>query len=448
MADLKYLLSPGKTGAARQAYRDFRKAVLRPLKLKRAANARLGLKGPVIAVTGSSTKSTTCGLLAHILAGAGKVKAQVFQNTTDELPKTFLRGKQDQDFTVVELGVGGVGTMAPMAQVVQPDMAIVTMIGREHYSAFRSREGVAAEKGILIDCLRPSGKAVLNADDDLAMAMAARTSAEKVTFGKNLSADYRLIEAGCRLPEPMSMTVACAGGTFVIKTRFNGDYFWLPALAAFAAAVELGVEPSAAIDRISTFEPANNRCNLVTIPGGPVFLMDALKAPLDTLHLPFETVAAAAAPRKTIVVGQISDYSGGSRPKYRAAYKRAAACADRVIFVGDSRHRSGASDEDRQTGRFHEAVDAKAVYEILKADTVPGELILLKSSGNLYLERIALAFQTEVKCWRSGCGVAGGCIPCGLYGVEPSLQAVAKRSKRNRKLVAKLSPWIGRDAEG
>lgn len=443
MADFMNWMTTSKA-AARQHWRAFRKSKLRAFHLKRAAKARQALSGPVIAVTGSSTKSTTCGLLAHILAGQGRVKAQVFQNTPDYLPKTFLRGRCDQDFTVLELGVGGIGSMRPMAEVARPDMAIVTMIGLEHYTAFRSREAVAAEKGNLIDCLRANGKALLNADDALCMEMAERTEAQIITFGKGANAHYRLADVRCKLPEPMHMTVVGRFGTCEVQTRFNGTHFWLPTLAAFAAAVELGMTPQRAAERILTFEPAMNRCNLVRIPGGPDFLMDANKAPWDTLFLPFETVAEADAPRKTIVVGQISDYAGYANSKYKEAYRRAAACADRVIFVGDKRHRSGASEEDKRSGKFLEAADAKALYQLLKANTLPGELILLKSSGNLHLERAALAFQTEVRCWRNGCGVSGGCIPCGLMAVDPPAQAAAKRALRRDKLAKRVKDWFER----
>ena len=99
------------------------------------------------------------------------------------------------------------------------------------------------------------------------------------------------------------------------------------------------------------------------------------------------------------------------------AYSAAREIADQVIYTGDNAHRSRASQGDHESGRFVELRTAKEVSDHIKQTAVPDELILVKSSSNLHLERIALAWTHDVKCWISACGKSESCQVCGLYEV-------------------------------
>src|SRR5690606_28795120 len=157
-------------------------------RIKLAARKRAQAPGVFIGITGSSGKSSTTDLISAVLRKKGSVTTQLMNNTIHPLINT-IRNSGKSDFVVVENGVGEKGVMKPMASLLQPDIAVVTMVGLEHYSAFRSSEAIAEEKGWLVESLRPEGLAVLNADDPLVMGMARRTSARVLTFGYSEDAD-------------------------------------------------------------------------------------------------------------------------------------------------------------------------------------------------------------------------------------------------------------------
>jgi UDP-N-acetylmuramoyl-tripeptide--D-alanyl-D-alanine ligase len=393
-----------------------------------------------IGITGSSAKSTTTALLAHILASSGTVRGQWLVNTEYALIGTFRRLSKADDYVVVEVGVGGRGVMHPLAGLLRPDVAIITMVGIEHYSQFRSRQGVADEKGFLVAGMAPDGLALLNADDEFVMAMASRTKARIVTFGRERNADYRVVSAEMSVPPGLTVKVEWIGGKTVLHTRLIAEHFWLAAVAAFAAATELGVPSDRIVERIASFPGVPERLELYEIDGGPTFILDTAKAPNETLHLAFGALDRIEAPAKRIVLGQISDYPGASRPKYRKAYRAAAAVADQVIFVGENAHRSGASESDRESGRFLAIPDPRQACEHIKATARPGEMILLKGSRNLHLERIAMAWRSDVQCWEIACGKKMHCRACGLFGIpfdeHRSHQAAAKKARRMKWL-----PW-------
>lgn len=429
------------------ATRPFRYGLGKRFRWAAAVRVRKARTARFIAITGSSGKSTTTALLAHVLGRHGRVRAQVVRNTLVHVAQAVRETRPDDEFVVLELGIGKVGDMTALADVARPDITIVTLVGIQHYAAFRGKEAVAAEKGKLVEATSPDGVVILNADDEHVMDMARRSSARVVTIGRERPADYRVTRVEQSFPGPLIVDVAWRGETYRLEANLVGDYFWLSVVAAFAAAVEAGMPPKAIGQAIAGFEPLPGRCSVTRVKGGPVFLVDTAKAPWESLLLPIRTLAAIDAPRKRIVIGQISDYAGNSRSKYRDAYAAARAVADEVIFVGDNAHRHRASKEDVAQGRIVEVATAKQLHEHLRATAVEGEVILLKSAQNLHLERAVLAFEDDVQCWTEKCGRHGNCVFCGMYGhpfrEHRAIRRQARRDRLLRRLLAFLSPVRG-----
>ena len=303
---------------------------------------------------------------------------------------------------VVEAAAIDRGQLKELAGLLQPDVAIVTMVGMEHYTAFRSREAVAEEKGRLVEAVRPGGLVLLNADDTLVAGMRERTRERIVTFGRNPGADYRAVSVTMRFPEHLTVEIEWHGGRLSLITTLVGEHFWLPVAAAAAAALELGVPASMIAEGAASFRTMPARCQPYRIDGGPQFVIDTSGAQRDA-GLAFGVLDNVEAPRRRVVLGHISDFAGNPKPKYRDAYRAARVVSDEVVFVGEHAHRSQASDEDRRTGRFFGFTGPLQAYEHVRATAVPGEVILLKSSRNLHLERVALAFNHEVRCWMPVC---------------------------------------------
>lgn len=417
--------------------RKIREDLRHRLRVYRARRARAKSNATFIGVTGSSGKSTAASLLGHLLAGHGRVYSQVLANTIRSLVFSLYKRMKKHgnvDYVVFEAGAYDAGSIRPMAEMLQPHVAIVTMVRLEHFSSFRTLENVAREKRALVEVLRPDGLAILNADDPHVIGMACDVGCRAVTFGMSEGADYRVSDVHAAYPELLTFLLHWKGNTLALKAPFPADYFWLPTAAAVTAALELGVPPETITDRLATFVPLSNRCEIFTTKAGPQFIVDAAKAPWHSINLAFDMIAKAAVNRKRIVIGQISDYAGSSR-KYGTAYQVAREAADQVIYVGENAHRSRAGQDDRDSGRFHEMRAPKEVSDFIRQTAVPGELILLKSSAMLHLERIALAWEHDVKCWIPVCGKSEGCRTCGLFEVpfEQHRDYVKQRRQSRRR---------------
>ena len=376
----------------------------------------------------------------HILQGAAQVRAVALSNDLISAATGILALRRNDDYLIVESGAGIPGKLARMAKVLSPDVAIVTLVALEHKSEFRSIDAVMREKSEIVAAVRSGGFAVLNADDAFVMQMVSYTSQRIVKFGMRENADYQAVDIKARFPERLSLIMRYGQSSLPLSTNFVGEQFWLPAIAAAATSIELGVPEQVIVERISTFGPVFGRCNLIDIPSGPQFILDTTKAPWHSLSLSFDIVEKALTSRKRIVLGHMSDFAG-SDSKYRDAYHMARAIADEVIFVGNHSHRSKASSEDRESGRFREFSSPKLVADYIRSTAVPGELILLKGSVDLHLERIALSFEDHVACWEPACGKKGDCKRCGLYkisydehrGCKPTWRTKVFGQKRDKR---------------
>ena len=414
----------------RRLFSDY---VENPVKHRMAKRARARSKAEFICVTGSSAKSTTAILLAHILEAHAPTVSQVLANTLPAIQRSLRRLPRETRYAVFETGIGKKGDMGALSRLTRPTVGIVTLVNREHYASFRGREGVAEEKGKLVEAILPGGFAVLNADDDLVAAMAGRTGERVVTLARRAHADYRV---SARFPAGSSgLSVELVGprGTLVMRTSFLADHFWLACAAAAVTALELGVPEATVVERVESFGGVHERFNLVETKAGPRFVLDTAKAPWDSLFLSFDAFARLEGGFKRIVLGHISDYAGDPKPKYRDAYKRAAECADQVIFVGENAHRSKASAEEIASEKFREFSTVEEAVAYLRAKATADDLILLKGSRNLHLDRIALAWDHDVKCWNDHCGMTGSCKGCGLFE-HPFLDHARIRKQQRRRL--------------
>ncbi|MGI9525023.1 MAG: Mur ligase family protein [Hyphomicrobiaceae bacterium] len=397
----------------------------------RRLNARLKRrrsKATFIAVTGSSAKSTTTALIAHILSGVEETHVQAVKNNLGDSIDTLSSGSPHRGYSVWEMNGGRPGCVRSMSQLLKPTIGLVTLVELEHKSAYGSRDAIQIEKQALIESLPDHGLALLNHDDVRVASMAAHTNARVKTFGKG-GGDYLVSKVRAEEPGQLTLSVSHKQETCELKSRFTGAHQSLPVVAAYACARELGVPIAICQERIASFKPIFGRCSVHVIENGPTFIADTGKAPYHSIYLAIQMMAEFKAPRKRIVVGQISDTRGNPNPKYRDIYRASRDAADQVIFIGEHSHRSKATAVEIAEGRFLQIHNIEDLARYLRETAVSGEIILLKSSSILHLERTVLSFLSDVRCWKERCSIKYQCVECGLYG-----QSIERHSKNAQRI--------------
>src|SRR5690606_17615240 len=227
--------------------------------LARAVVARVRAAGDlrIVGITGSNGKTTTKNFLARILSEEGETVAPVRSyNNEVGAPLTMLRVTEGTRYLVSEFGAAGPGSIARLAGLVEPDVAVVLMVGLAHAGGFGGIEETARAKSELVRSARPGGTAVLNADDPRVWGMreiAAERGMSVVGFGQGHSAAVRAEDIAVSA-SGTSCTVVHDDERIPMRLQVLGAHHVANALAAIAAAGVLGVPAAAAVARLETVE--------------------------------------------------------------------------------------------------------------------------------------------------------------------------------------------------
>lgn len=141
---------------------------------------------PVIAITGSAGKTTTKEIISKLLGFYGTVHKSLANHNNDiGVTQTLLSiNPKIHNFVVVEMGMRGLGEIARLATVARPDVAVITNIGTAHIGRLGSQEAIAQAKCELLEYMPKAGTAILNGEDHLLMARAAKVwSGTTITYG-------------------------------------------------------------------------------------------------------------------------------------------------------------------------------------------------------------------------------------------------------------------------
>ena len=380
-----------------------------------------------VGVTGSAGKTTAKDLIASILErhlSKGR-KNPGSLNWPEDMVRVVLGTRRSDAYCVTEISAHGPGMMDLPLALVRPTVGVVTNIGSDHFSAFKSRDAIADEKSKLIRSLPRDGVAILSADDSRVLAMRSLFQGRTVTFGLAGEAMLRGDAIQSVWPDRLSLTATWNGESVRVQTQLCGTHWAPTVLAALATGVALGVPLTVAAEAVASVEPFEGRMAPLVMDG-ITFIRDDWKAPLSTIKPAFDFMRQAIANRKVVVIGTISDYQGDSTRRYVEIAQLALAFSDCVVFVGP---RASASlrakrDPKDELQAFPSLRDASTYLSgYLRA----GDLVLLKGSHKAdHMHRLIVALTTDVQCWRSDCGRLQSCDTCDLLHVPSGPQAAGE----------------------
>lgn len=381
---------------------DTGKALLRIAAAYRKSLART----KVIAVCGSNGKTTTTRLISQILSrtmrGAASVKS--FNNSIG-VPLTILGAKENDQYLICEVGTNAPGEIAELGAVVQPDIAVVTSIGREHLEKLGDIAGVAKEEAAIFAFLRPTGCAIITADSP-ELAEHAKSVKNLITFGRSPEATIRLASVKHAVgPEGMGL-VFTTNARQEFRLPLVGEHNALNALAAVAVARRLGVDERRAAEALATAGGAEMRLTRLEI-GGMTVLNDAYNANPDSMIAGIDTAlslrAAGMGPGRTVLVlGEMLELGAASADAHIAVAKHiadrhaAGKSIDLVALVGAGMQ--AARDHLMRSGWTRDRVawfpnaDGDQAAEIAGLCS-RGDLVLIKGSRRVKLERVVAAMQ-------------------------------------------------------
>lgn len=382
-----------------------------------------------IGVTGSAGKTTTKDLIAAMASsGLRGIKSEGSGNDSYDVARAIRRVSADYRFAVVEVGATGPGSLDESLALLRPGIGVVTSVGTDHYSAFGSLEGIAAEKSKMVRVLAADGIAVLNADDPRVLGMREDLPCRVITFGQNPEADVRAEAVAAAWPDRLSFTVVHGGQAVPVQTQLCGAHWVSAALAAVAVGVALGVTLDEAARALGTIASFQGRMSPLALPDGVTVIRDDWKASIHTIPPALDFLKQARATRKIAILGTIADTMGDARSVYVRMARLSLDAADSTIFVGPRAFSALRAKKDAGDDRLRAFGTVKAATQFLDGFLRPGDLVLLKGSNTAdHLYRIVLSRTHPVACWRADCKKNGFCDTCSLLQVpsDPPVSSAA-----------------------
>lgn len=340
----------------------------------------------VIGVTGSSGKTSTKDLLAQLLARLGPTVAppESFNNELGH-PYTVLLSTVDTRYLVLETSARGIGHIRYLAEIAPPRIGVVLNVGSAHLGEFGTREAIAQAKGELVEALPADGVAVLNADDPLVSSMRARTTARVVTFGA--AGDVRASGVGLDDLGRPSFVLHAAGAAADVALHLSGEHHVSNALAAAAVALECGLPLRDVAAALSEATPRSKwRMETSERPDGALVINDSYNANPESMRAALAGLAGIGhrrGARTWAVLGEMAELGGASASAHDAVGRAAAELGlSRVVLVGE-----GARAIDHGADWVP---DAEAAISLLRKEVQPGDVVLVKASRAVGLERVAL----------------------------------------------------------
>jgi UDP-N-acetylmuramoyl-tripeptide--D-alanyl-D-alanine ligase len=359
--------------------------------MARAWRASFGI--PVVAVTGSSGKTTVKELIASIL-GVSRSVCVTEGNLNNDIgvPLTLMRLTDEHDAAVIELGANHAGEIDYLASLAQPTVGVITNAAAAHLEGFGSLRGVCVAKGELLDHLPRAGTAVLNADDEFRGDWVARSRCEfTVTFGFAVGADCRVLD------EPHYLAT---GSEFRMRLPDGEEAdVWLPllgrqnianALAAAAAAQAVGTSTEDIVAGLARAAPVRGRLRAVAGRNGATIIDDSYNANPGSVRAALDHLARLSG-RRILVLGNMAELGPTAPALHQEIGEYARGRCDLLFTIGDL-----ASEAAAAFGTAgHPVADIEAARAALEPLLASDVTVLIKGSRVMGLDRLVKTLERD-----------------------------------------------------
>jgi UDP-N-acetylmuramoyl-tripeptide--D-alanyl-D-alanine ligase len=350
---------------------------------------------PVVGITGSTGKTTTKEMIAAVLSVRGPVlKTEGNLNNEIGVPLTCFRLAGIHTAAVIEMGMNQPGEMARLASIAEPRVGIVTNAQAAHLAGVGSVDQVAKEKGALYRGLvGRTAISVANLDDPRMMAQAKDAGHPIVTYGRSAGAEVRLSGIDRHDAGGLEIRIAFGGRDFAVRLGFVGEHNAHNACGAFAVGIALDFRPEECARGLGLAKGWAHRMAVGRLPGGVTVLDDCYNANPASMAAALEALAALAkGGRAVAVLGDMLELGDFELEAHRHLGELAASRAKIVALFGPRSEAAAAplraSLGDGAVGHFPATESISEVVAWLKPKLQAGDVVLVKGSRGMKLERV------------------------------------------------------------
>jgi len=345
---------------------------------------------PIVAITGSVGKTITKDMTASVLSTKYKTfKTEGNFNNEIGLPMSVLKLDNTYQAAVFELGMRGHGEIRKLADIIKPDICVITNIGYAHIENLGSREGIFKAKSEILEFQKPSGRIILNGDDDMLFTL-------KDSF-KNIKyygfGDSNFFRADSIREDGLwgvSCYICYEDTKLYVKVPMPGRHMVQNALAAAGAGWALGLDPSSIKNGIEHFRPSKQRMDIISADGGITIINDTYNASPASMIAAIDVLSTVKA-RKVCILGDMLEL-GERAPgfHYDVGAHAIEKGIDCLLCVGEHAGHMYKAASDLRANRQETAHFASLdeLTENLGGYIREGDMVLVKASRALGFESV------------------------------------------------------------
>ena len=346
----------------------------------------------VVGITGSNGKTTTKNMLREILSQVGNTIAPIesFNNKVGA-PISILRADLSTEFLVVEMGAEGLGSIAYLAKMAQPDVGVILKVGMAHAGEFGGIDVTARIKGELAEALGADAQLFLNADDGMVAAMKDRTKASVMWFGTSSECEHWASEISLSKFGTSFVMHWPDGDKSDIQLSILGEHHVMNALAAASVSHGLGASKQQIVSALEAMELAERwRMQRLVRPDGVTIINDSYNASPDSMKAALQTLAQLGrmGSRTIAVLGEMAELGEYSRHEHDSIGRLVVRLnIDQLVVVGEGAKliHMGASQEGSWDGESQFFPSIAEALEYLRGILADGDTVLVKSSKSANL---------------------------------------------------------------
>ncbi|WP_372947944.1 UDP-N-acetylmuramoyl-tripeptide--D-alanyl-D-alanine ligase [Mariniphaga sp.] len=339
---------------------------------------KLGI--PILGITGSNGKTTTKELISTVLSEKYQVAfTQGNLNNHIGVPLTLLTMNKSTEIGVVEMGANHPFEIGELCAIADPDLGIITNIGRAHLEGFGSFETIKKTKAELYEHLKRKGGTIFYNNDNIILQELIGDYSRTVSFGKT-SADFTGEPVSS--PPYLHAKLNFPKGAIYLNTQLTGHYNFENLMAAACIGNYFQVDPLKIQSAIKNYRPKNNRSQLIEKSGLQI-IMDAYNANPTSMQASIESFVSAFQQPRFLIMGDMLELGDQALKEHISILEQTKKHPFEAVFLVGPVFKEAA-----QSSSYYTFPDVSALCNYFAQNPVKKGSVLIKGSRGIHLEKV------------------------------------------------------------
>ena len=337
---------------------------------------RSKLNCTLIAITGTNGKTTSKELCQKVLKNKFRTKATKGNlNNHIGVPLSILAINHEDEFAIIEMGASQIGDIDFLCHIAQPNIGVITNIGKAHLEGFGSLEGVLRTKTELYKYLVAKNLPIFVKDDQSLLLSKIPKNYSKLSYGELGSSNFKI-----EMTEAQPYCKVRVGKE-KIQSRLIGDYNFDNIALSIAVGLNFGVEIKDIKEAIENYIPSNNRSQIIQSKKNTI-LLDAYNSNPMSIQNAIANLCKISHPKKAMIIGDMLELGIESDREHTKLIQLCIKSGIKdIILIGETLHRLNKTN-------FASFAKKDELIDYLEANIICSTFILVKGSRSLELEKI------------------------------------------------------------